>query len=62
MTAWLAEEMLDGQHLKVDIPAHARTAHQGLLQKGLEEDLLNRPSYVSLTTQSVKGLNSTELM
>ena len=36
---WLAEEMLDGQHRRVDIPAHARTAHKGLLQKRLEEDL-----------------------
>ena len=33
------EEMLDGQHQRVDIPAHARTAHKGLLQKRLEEDL-----------------------
>ena len=39
VTPWLAEEMLDGQHQKVDIPAHARTALKGLLQKKLEEDL-----------------------
>ena len=38
-TPWLAEEMLDGQHQGEDIPAHARTAHKGLLQKRLEEDL-----------------------
>ena len=31
-----AEEMLDGQHQGVDIPAHARTAHKALL--------LTRPS------------------
>ena len=36
---WSAEEMLDGQHPKVDFPAHARTAHKGLLQKRLEEGL-----------------------
>ena len=30
---WSAEEMLDGQHPRVAIPAHARTAHKGLLQK-----------------------------
>ena len=36
---WSAEEMLDGQHQKLDIPARARTAHKGLLQKRLEEDL-----------------------
>ena len=38
-TPWSAEEMLDGQHQKVDIPAHARTAHKYLRQKRLEEDL-----------------------
>ena len=36
---WLAEEMLDAQHQRVDIPAHARTVHKGLLRKRLEEDL-----------------------
>ena len=36
--------MLDGQHQKVDISARARAAHKGLLQKRLEEALLNRPS------------------
>ena len=36
---WSAEEMLDGKHQRVDIPAHARTAHKDLLQKRLEEDL-----------------------
>ena len=34
-----AEEMLDGQHQRVDISAHARTAHKSLLQKRLEKDL-----------------------
>ena len=34
-----AEEMLDGQHQRVGIYAHARTAHDGLLHKRLEEDL-----------------------
>ena len=38
-TPWSTEEMLDGQHQRVDISTHARTAHKGLLQKGLEEDL-----------------------
>ena len=36
---WLAEEMLDGQHQRMDIPAHARSVHNGLLRKTLEEDL-----------------------
>ena len=35
---WSAEVMLDGQRKRVDIPAHTRTAHKGLLQKRLEED------------------------
>ena len=39
MTPWSAEEMLDGQQQRVDIPAYARIAHKGLLQKRLEEDL-----------------------
>ena len=34
-----AEEMLDGQHQRVDIPALARTAHKGFVQERLEEDL-----------------------
>ena len=34
-----AVEMLDGQRQRVDIPAHARTARDGLPQKSLEEDL-----------------------
>ena len=43
-TTWSAEEMLDGQHERVDIPAHAGTAHLGLLQKKTEIlFLLNRP-------------------
>ena len=37
-TPWSAEEMLNGQHQGVDIPAHARTDHQGLLQKRLDEE------------------------
>ena len=39
VTPWSAEEMLDGQHQRVDSPAYARPAHKGLLQKRLEEDL-----------------------
>ena len=44
-------DVLDGQHQRVDIPARAKTAHDGLLQKRLEEDLAES------TTQSVKGLS-----
>ena len=36
---WSAEYFLDEQHQRADIPAHARTAHNILLQKRLEEDL-----------------------
>ena len=37
---WSAEKMLDGRHQRVNIPAHARTAHKGLLRRRLEADLL----------------------
>ena len=37
-TPWSAEEMVDGQHQRVDIPAHAIAANKGLLQKRLEGD------------------------
>ena len=37
-TPWSIEEMLDGHHRRVGIPAHARTAHNGLLHKSLEEN------------------------
>ena len=32
-TPWSAEEMLDGQHQRVDISVHTRSDHEGLLQK-----------------------------
>ena len=34
--ATLAEELLDGQHQRVDVQAHARTAHNSLQKKRLE--------------------------
>ena len=58
---WSAEEMLDGQHQRVDIPAHAGAAHKGLLQKRLEEELSWIVPHKPPTTQSVKGLNWAEL-
>ena len=39
VTPWSAEEMLDGQQQRVDIPVHTRTAHKGHQQKRLEDDL-----------------------
>ena len=39
MMPWSAEELLEGQHQILDIPAYARAAHMGLLQKRLKEDL-----------------------
>ena len=36
---WAAKKMLDGQRQRMDIPAYARTARNGLLPKRLEEDL-----------------------
>ena len=38
-TPWSADEMLDGQRQRVDIPVRARPAHSDLLHKRLEEDL-----------------------
>ena len=44
-TPWSAEEMLDGEHQGVHISSHARTTHNGLLQKKTGRvSLLNRPS------------------
>lgn len=38
-TPWSAEEKLDGQRQRVDLSAHARTAHRDLSRKELEGDL-----------------------
>ena len=38
---WSAEEMLEGQQQKMDIPAHDRTSYKGLFQERLEEVQLN---------------------
>ena len=35
-TPWSVEETLDGQRIRMDIPAYARTAHKSLLQERLE--------------------------
>ena len=43
-TPWLAEEMLDGQRQRMEIPAHARIAHNGLRKNCLEKDLQLNPS------------------
>ena len=59
-TPWSAEEMLDGQHQTVDIPALARTAHKGLLQKKKKKNW-KRISAESSFISSVRGLNRTEL-
>ena len=60
-TLWSAEEMLDGQYQRVDISTYARTAHNGLLQKRLEEGLCWIVCHVPPTTQSVNGLHWSEL-
>ena len=54
---WLAEEMLGGQHQRVNIPAHARTTTNSLLQKRLEEDLFWIFPHVPLRFYLVKGLS-----
>ena len=43
VTPQSAEEMLDGQHQRVGIPAYTRTAYKGCLQKRREEDPLCPP-------------------
>ena len=52
-TPWSAEEMLDGkkqqQQQRVDFPAHARTAHNDLLQKTLETILYRLVCHVPPT-------------
>ena len=55
------EEILDWQHERVDIYAHARTAYSGLLQKRQEKDLGWIVPCIPSVTQSVKGLNWTEV-
>ena len=59
---WSTEETLDRQHQRMDIPAHARSAHKGLLKERLEEDLCWLVSHVPPASQSVKRLNWTELI
>ena len=46
-------------NIKVDVPACARTADDGLLQKRLEEGLFWIIPHVPATAQSVKGLSWT---
>ena len=47
---------------KIVLPAYATTAHKGLMQKRLKEDLWWIIPYGPSTTQSVKGLNWTVLL
>ena len=58
-TPWSAEEMLDGQHQRDSISAHARTADKGLQQKNDWKRTSAESSVIiiSPTIQSVKGLN-----
>ena len=47
-TPWSAEEVLGGKHQRVDIPVHARTAHNGLMHthtKNGRGSLLNHLLY-----------------
>ena len=60
VTLCSAEEMLDGRHQRADIPAHARTAHNGLPQTRLEGDLCLIVLHVYLTIQFIRGLNWTQ--
>ena len=58
---WSEEEVLDGRYQRMDIPVHARTAHNGLLQQRLEEDICWIVCRVPPTTESVERLNWSEL-
>ena len=58
-TPWSVEVMLNGQHQRVDISAHAWTAHTGLLQKRPHEHVCWIVPHVLETTQSVEGLKWT---
>ena len=55
---WLSEEMLDGEHQKVDIPAHVRTAYKGSCRKDWKRSLLNHP-LCPLTDPSGQGTELT---
>ena len=59
-TAWLEEEMLNGQCQRVDIPAHTRTAYLWPPVEIRRGSLLNHPD-VPPTPELVKELNQTEL-
>ena len=56
-----AEEMMFGQRQRAHIPAHAKTAHSVVLQKKPEGDLCWIIGHVPPMTQSVNGLDRTEL-
>ena len=59
-TPWSAEEMLDKQRQRVDIPTYARTAHNGLPQKRLEKNFCWIVPHVPLTIQWDKEQNRTD--
>ena len=59
---WIAEKMQNGQHQRVDLPAHLRTAHKCLLPKTLRQDhcwIIPHVSPHPPTAQLVKGLSWT---
>ena len=68
-TPWSAEEMLDGRHQRVNIPAYARAAHKGLLHERLEEGLcwivphdpLTSRDWTQLTWPQTPGVESATL-
>ena len=45
---WSASEMLDGHDQSVDVPAHARSAHDSLSQKRLEDVLCRVVRYAPI--------------
>ena len=58
---WSAEEMLDGQRQRVNIPVHAKTAHKGLLQKKNSKKISAESSLTS-PRRANRSRDWTELM
>ena len=56
---WSAEEMLDGQHQRVNIPAHARTAHKVLPRK--DQKRISAESSLMSPWWSNRSMDWTEL-
>ena len=52
-----AQDLLDGQRQRLDVPAHAGTTHDSLSKKRLEEYLCRIIRHALPTSRSIEGLN-----